>query len=324
MLSAIRFSGATTNLQLDYTSPLPGTPSYLFAADSGVSISGTMTSLASHYETLLPVDSIERGNILITALDDSSHTFFFIIEFSKLNQGAGEVSRQMFSNDLKASLLLDSTSADRSVIITSSDYLIPLNGLNPGSAQLGKTVAIFHSNGPSLAQPAALSLSYNSEELASSPPPMNEEVRLHVHKWNGSVWEALGSWNDTAANIVSAPITSDGFYALFTTDISTATDESGDLGLPGKFEVSQNYPNPFNPTTTISFSVPSRTAITLEIFNVLGQKVRSLVDDIKAAGTYSIEWDGRNDIDQLVSTGVYLYRFRAGEVVQTRKMLLIK
>ena len=108
-------------------------------------------------------------------------------------------------------------------------------------------------------------------------------------------------------------------------DPATGVDDQGSLDqLPYRFELAQNYPNPFNPLTTIEYSLPSRTDVAIEIFNVLGQKVRTLVNEAKSAGSYRIEWSGSDDAGRPVSTGVYLYHFRAGDVVQTKKMLLIK
>jgi hypothetical protein len=104
------------------------------------------------------------------------------------------------------------------------------------------------------------------------------------------------------------------------TDVAGGQEES----LPSNFALSHNYPNPFNPVTTIEYSIPSRTQVTIEIFNVLGQKVQTLVDETKSAGSYRIEWNGIDDVGKPVSTGVYLYRFIADEVVQTKKMLLLK
>jgi len=94
--------------------------------------------------------------------------------------------------------------------------------------------------------------------------------------------------------------------------------------LPTKFTLSQNYPNPFNPTTTIEYSVPSRTDVTIEIFNVLGQRVRTLVNEEKTAGSYRVEWNGRSDDGRSLSSGVYLYRFETGDFIDTKKMLLLK
>jgi hypothetical protein len=103
-----------------------------------------------------------------------------------------------------------------------------------------------------------------------------------------------------------------------TTDVDDATV------VPSTFALAQNYPNPFNPTTTIEFSLAKREMVMIEIFNTLGQKVRTLLNESKGAGSHSIEWTGTDDAGDPVSTGVYLYRLTAGDVAQTKKMLLVK
>jgi hypothetical protein len=95
-------------------------------------------------------------------------------------------------------------------------------------------------------------------------------------------------------------------------------------GLPRKFELYDNYPNPFNPTTAIQWSLPSAGEVRLEIFNTVGQKVRTLANAYYPAGRHSLEWDSRNDAGRKVATGVYLYRLTAGEYVETKKMMLLK
>ena len=111
-------------------------------------------------------------------------------------------------------------------------------------------------------------------------------------------------------------------------DPTAVGDDNGD-GLPDHFELAQNYPNPFNPTTEISYSVaatpgtgPARTNLT--IFNVLGQKVRTLVDRVQSAGTYTVEWNGTSDSGAKVSSGIYFYRITSGDFVDTKKMALLK
>ncbi len=107
----------------------------------------------------------------------------------------------------------------------------------------------------------------------------------------------------------------------------TATGVVGDRNgktPPPAFELAQNYPNPFNPVTTISYSVPRRAQVTIDVFDILGQKVRTLVVGNKAAGSYQVEWDGTDNAGRAVATGIYLYRYQAGDVVQTKKMLLLK
>jgi hypothetical protein len=98
--------------------------------------------------------------------------------------------------------------------------------------------------------------------------------------------------------------------------------------LPDAFILDQNYPNPFNPTTTISFTLSAASAagraVSLTVYNVLGQRVATLIDEPLSAGRYEIQWDGRNEAGQRVASGLYLYRLVAGEHHETRKMVLLK
>ncbi len=94
--------------------------------------------------------------------------------------------------------------------------------------------------------------------------------------------------------------------------------------IPTTFDISQNYPNPFNPTTTIKYQIPKSVDVTLTIYNILGQKVRTLVNKKMEPGYYKVVWDGRNDYGVKVASGIYLYRIKAGDFVQTRKMILMK
>ena len=89
-------------------------------------------------------------------------------------------------------------------------------------------------------------------------------------------------------------------------------------------ELKGNYPNPFNPRTTISYSVKDATPVTIGIYNVKGQLVKTLVNEDKAAGNHSITWDGIDDNNQPVSSGVYFYKMLAGKYSSTRKMILMK
>jgi hypothetical protein len=104
---------------------------------------------------------------------------------------------------------------------------------------------------------------------------------------------------------------------------ATAVNDRGN-GLPKSFSVSQNYPNPFNPTTKIDFDVPSKSQVKLTIYNVLGQRVTTLIDKSMNAGKYQASWDGRSDSGTQVSSGIYFYKFEAGSFVQTKKMIMLK
>jgi hypothetical protein len=99
-------------------------------------------------------------------------------------------------------------------------------------------------------------------------------------------------------------------------------DESDDL--PASFALLGNYPNPFNPTTKISCYLPEPTDVTIEIFNLLGRRVRTLVSEHRSTGFHEVEWDATDDNGAPVASGIYLYRLSAGSIADTKKMLLLK
>jgi hypothetical protein len=105
------------------------------------------------------------------------------------------------------------------------------------------------------------------------------------------------------------------------TDVEDVTDESN---LPTDYNLAQNYPNPFNPTTNIKFSLPEAGRVSVEVFNILGRRVRRLIDREMPAGVHRIVFDGRSKQGTLLASGVYFYRMSSESFNQTRKMLLVK
>jgi hypothetical protein len=100
-------------------------------------------------------------------------------------------------------------------------------------------------------------------------------------------------------------------------------DASAEI-LSERYQLQQNYPNPFNPNTVIEYSLGTRVFVTIEIFDLLGRKVTTLVQEEQEQGDYSIQWDGKDSNGKSVTTGVYLYRLRAGNFVEVKKMVLLK
>jgi hypothetical protein len=96
------------------------------------------------------------------------------------------------------------------------------------------------------------------------------------------------------------------------------------LSLPETYDLAQNYPNPFNPQTKISFSLPNSGAVKLDVYNVLGQRVRSLVNATLPAGFHEVTFDSRDDRGQELASGVYFYRLQTNGYEYSRKMLLLK
>lgn len=98
----------------------------------------------------------------------------------------------------------------------------------------------------------------------------------------------------------------------------TAVDDSWS-GLPTELALRQNYPNPFNPSTIIAYSLPERAHVTLKVFNILGQEVETLVDEVRNAGIHEERWDAADQ-----ATGIYFYRLAYRDKVLTKKMALLK
>jgi hypothetical protein len=96
------------------------------------------------------------------------------------------------------------------------------------------------------------------------------------------------------------------------------------LTMPDMFALKQNHPNPFNPTTTINFAIPNASEVSLEVYNVTGQRVVTLTEGYLEAGEHMVEWNGRDSNGQSASSGIYFYRIKAGEFSATRKMILLK
>ncbi|MDF1546137.1 MAG: T9SS type A sorting domain-containing protein, partial [bacterium] len=139
---------------------------------------------------------------------------------------------------------------------------------------------------------------------------------------------AAGRVEEVAYAIIVAPTISD---LLLTAqearnkfDILTSITASGTAGLPVGIELRQNYPNPFNPTTTISFRLTKTEQVSLDIYNLLGQKVTTLFEGRLPTGFHSFDWDASSESGQRAASGIYFYRLSWSNGVESRKMVLIK
>ena len=97
-----------------------------------------------------------------------------------------------------------------------------------------------------------------------------------------------------------------------------------DSKIPTQYVLNQNYPNPFNPTTTISFSVPQKEYVRIEVYDILGKLIKTIVDKEVGAGNYSVVWEGNDQAGAKVASGMYLYRIQAGSFSSVKKMLMLK
>jgi len=123
----------------------------------------------------------------------------------------------------------------------------------------------------------------------------------------------LGGWN-----LSDLEFNADQAQALYDS-LTSGIEERGETKLPTSYELYPNYPNPFNPLTEITYSLPKASKVNLTIYNILGQKVATLIDGNQKTGTRSVRWDAKG-----LSSGIYLCRLKAGEYSKTIKMILLK
>jgi hypothetical protein len=135
-----------------------------------------------------------------------------------------------------------------------------------------------------------------------------------VLSFNWTVYASDGV-NETEASNGPLSVTFDAGWVL-------SVDE--EMGIPDVFALHQNYPNPFNPVTTIRFDVPQESHIRMDIYNILGQRVRTLVNSDMQAGYHTIRWNGTNDMGKPLSSGMYIYRIHSSEFTSVKKLVLMK
>lgn len=177
-------------------------------------------------------------------------------------------------------------------------------------------------------------------------------IKLTMSSWRGwsfTGWDSAGSYftsgqskdftitvtipagepdthKDTLTVIATSrfhPSTSDTKRIITTVDHTTAVDGGG-FTIPGAFSLDQNFPNPFNPETVISFNLERSANVTLSIYDILGRNVRTLQQGVLPQGQHQFRWNGADDGNTPVASGIYFYRLTADQVSLTRKMALLK
>jgi hypothetical protein len=174
----------------------------------------------------------------------------------------------------------------------------------------------------SATDPNATTPSLSAENLPGGAVFVDSLNGAGSFSWTPSLGQA-GLYNVTF-------IATDGSLAdseVVTIAVDSIPTGVGDINpgqLPKRYSLSQNYPNPFNANTQIIFALPKSGHATLEIFNLLGQKVGTLVDEQLSAGTKIVNWDGRDKRGETVPSGIYFYQLRSGDFIEKKKMVFLK
>ncbi len=177
--------------------------------------------------------------------------------------------------------------------------------------------------------------------LAYSPNSLSVSVGDTI-KWEGDfsmhplsstgVPAAAATFHQGSGSVFTYPVTVVGTYnyqcdvhfslgmiGSFTASQATGIENDRTSLRPDAFSLEQNYPNPFNPATTISFSLPSKSFVSMKVFNVIGIEVATVVSEELPAGNYTMQWHADG-----LSSGVYFYRLQAGSFSETKKLILLK
>ncbi len=178
------------------------------------------------------------------------------------------------------------------------------------------------------------------QEITWTAENVSDTLHIQLSRDNGSTWEILtteagntGSWtwivNEPISELclirVYAPISdlSDESDNVFTIDVINGVARMSE-NIPTEFSLQQNYPNPFNPVTRIQYNLPVRSEVRFEIYNTLGTKIATLVNDTQSAGAYMLTWNGKDDLGKQMPSGLYFYRISTEGFNQTRRMMLMK
>ena len=132
-----------------------------------------------------------------------------------------------------------------------------------------------------------------------------------------------GKYLVTWSSFTPCPYSSYRVYGQFSS-LTGIEDEEENAITPKDFELYQSYPNPFNNQTIIKYDLLKSSQVILTIYNILGQKVKTLVKERQAAGSKTVGWDGKDEKNKDLASGIYFYQFKAGEVTQTKRMILLK
>jgi len=153
-------------------------------------------------------------------------------------------------------------------------------------------------------------------------------LALVYYRESDSTWVKMPTSVDTANCTAVCTTSHFSIWALADEDNFGGTTgiirEEIAKSIPDGFLLGQNFPNPFNPETKIIYRIPEAGKVTIKIFNILGQDVKTLVNKELEAGTYEVVWNGRNDAGMNVSSGIYFYRIKTKNFSATKKMMLVR
>lgn len=147
---------------------------------------------------------------------------------------------------------------------------------------------------------------------------------LPTHMFTNDDYSKIYTLNGRTGNVTVLDVNTKTISKVIDLNEYLQTKVQDKIIIPAEYILSQNYPNPFNSSTMISYQIPKNINVSIEIYNILGQKVASLVDKRQNAGRYQIQWEGKNQKGEEIASGLYILRFSTSDFVQSKKLLLLR
>ena len=199
-------------------------------------------------------------------------------------------------------------------IASAAEFIVSVNG---------DTVSPYYFDSP-----VSVSLPYKRGLLNELGLGLNLENITMAYYSDTEGFDTTGITNvviDTSRNRIIADVVHFSILVLYGETETTGIDEIiSESQIPNEFSLEQNYPNPFNPETKITYQIPKISRVTIKIYNILGQEVRTLVDKEQNMGEYKVIWDGKNNSGNPVSSGIYIYQLRTKDFINSKRMILLR
>ena len=297
-----------------------------------VEICGTPTPPALRFnvyrdDLLLNVEPLEE----VTYIDDDVIVLeehdYFVTGFVPIIPASDNPGLMLFvdtdSSNHAAAAALNTPPSAPSLAVPPDNYTVPVNNLT-GAASFAWAPSVETDIGQSVTYDFELILgtytwAINTEITTVSIP--YAELYTEIFD-NQGVQSLTGTWNVLATDGLDDTPAANGPRNI-TVDVTAVGVDEGPA-IPDVFALHQNYPNPFNPNTTIAYDVPEVSHVRIDIYNLLGQKIRTLVNGEHAPAYYHARWDGTTDAGAIVASGMYIYRIDAGKFSAIRKLVIMK
>jgi hypothetical protein len=280
----------------------------------------TLSLLAGKYSAVLNDPGFTEGLVFFSAPDSLGETFFVPQSATVIKISEVDYVYYLSSMQMKLYPEHSETTAEK-IALLSSDFPGPKAGL-PDSVCRVSDIICLNTYPVGSEMKAKILIHYSADSLAAVVPEA-----MTLYKWDNG-WIPLTTGIDLVHQTVTSIINGPGYYAAFLdlTQSRVVTGNAGELNVlsPVRGQLHPNYPNPFRATTTISFELPVKSQVVLDVFDIQGRLVRALLNKTMDAGWQSAIWDGKNEAGAKVSPGVYFCILRTGTMKLNRKMVLIE